>query len=244
MARWLVEIQGDAFDVEEFPFWFPSGDAHAAAENGKVFLVGDIFDSITEASDVYEIAAQLMDEYFAIIGLLQPGLRKPTVGMVFREDDDGSRQGFALLSGVAAGRSKVHGTLSVAGGQEQETRQTQAQELLAASRSDRRLQVAVSLISISGATWPHLYRCLEEIEYYLGKKVSDAGLCSNNQRERFTRTANSAEVSGRDSRHRLGKFDPPNDPMSISEARAFVSQTLIATLRAVAKSQSSGGNAV
>jgi len=240
MARWLVEINGDAFDVDEFPYWFPAGEAHAVAENGKVFLVGGALDVLAEASDVHDVAVQLVDEYFAIIGLLQPGLRRPSVGVVFREDDDGTRKGFAFLSGVAAGRSKAHPTLTVAtvaGEQKRATRPTQAQELLAATRSDRRLQVALSLIAIPGATWPHLYRCLEELEYYLGMKVGAAGLCSSNQRERFTRTANSAEVSGRDSRHRIGKFEPPTDPMSISEARAFVSQVLQATLRNVAKAE-------
>ena len=237
MARWLVEINGDAFDVDEFPFWFPAGDAHAVAENGKVFMLGGALDALAEASDVHGAAVQLVDEYFAIISLLQPGLRKPSVGVVFLEDDDGTRNGFAFLSGVAAGRSKAHATLTDAGEQERATRPTQAQELLAASRSDRRLQVAVSLIAIPGATWPHLYRCLEELENYLGMQVSAADLCSSNQRERFTRTANSAEVSGRDSRHRLGKFHPPTDPMSISEARAFVSQALQAMLRNVAKAE-------
>lgn len=237
MARWLVEINGDAFDVDEFPFWFPTGDAHAFGENGKVFLAGDTLDASAEASDVYDAAVQLVDEYFAIIGLLQPGLRKPSIGVVFREDDDGNRKGFAFLSGVAAGRSKAHATLTDASEQDRAKRPTQAQQLLAASRSDRRLGVAVSLIAIPGATWPHLYRCLEELEHYLGRKVCAAGLCSSNQRERFTRTANSAEVSGRDSRHRLGKFEPPTDPMAISEARAFVSQALQATLRSVTKAE-------
>lgn len=238
MARWLVEITGDAFDVDEFPFWFPSGDAHAVADNGKVFLAGATLEALAEASDVHDSAVQLVDEYFAIIGLLQPGLRKPSIGVVFREDDDGTRKGFVFLSGVATVRSKARATLADAGEQKWATRPTQAQHLLAASRSDRRLQVAVSLIAIPGATWPHMYRCLEELECYLGRKVSDAGLCSSNQRERFTRTANSAEVSGRDSRHRLGKFEPPTDPMSISEARAFVSQALQGALGDAAKVES------
>lgn len=234
MERWLIEITGDAFDVDEFPFWFPSGDAYAITENGKVFLLGEIFEAFIEASEVHEAAVQMVDEYFAIIRLLQPELKTPTVGVVFREHIDGRREGFAFFSEVAAGRSKLRVTIISSGEQEQSTRPTQAQEFLAASRSDRRLQVAVSLISIPNSTWPHLYRCLEEIEFYLGRNVNDEGLCSKKERERFTRTANSAEVSGRDSRHRLEKYEAPKDPMSISEARNFVSGILQTTLRTVA----------
>ena len=233
MARWLVEINGDPFDVDEFPFWFPNGDAYAIAENGKFFLTGELFDALTEPSQVHETAEQIADEYFAVICLLQHGLKKPSIGNVFRETDDGVRHGFAILSGVASGRSKARGTLTVAGEQEAKSKPTQAQELLAASRSNRHLQVAVSLVAIPGATWPHLYRSLEEIEHCLGKKVNEAGLCSGNQRERFTRTANSAEASERDARHRLGKFDPPQDPMPLQEARRFISQVLRSALLGV-----------
>ena len=236
MARWLVEISGDCFDVEEFPLWFPSGDIHSVTENGKVFLVGDTLDAITEASDVHDMAVQQLDEYFEIIRLLVPGLRKPSIGTVFRENNAGVRQGFIFLSSTVTARCKIHATLTDAGEQNLAARktQTQAQDLLAASRSDKHFQVAISLAANPGATWPHLYRCLEEVEYFLGQKVSDAGICSSSQRERFTRTANSAEVSGRDSRHRLGRFFPPNDPMTISEARSFISQTLLSTFRAAA----------
>lgn len=244
MTRWLVEITGDRFDIEEFPFWFPDGDPHAVTENGKVFLVGEVFEAFDEASKVHEEVTQVLAEYFEIIRLLQPALRMPTISIVFRESSDGSRQGFAVLTGVAEGRSKAHATLAVAGEPEQPTRSTQAQELLAASRSDPHLRVAVSLASIPGATWPHLYRCLEELESYLNKEVSEAGLCTDKQRTRFRRTANTAEVSGKNSRHGLGKFKPPHDPMSISEARAFVSQILQATLHKVPSAASRISNAV
>lgn len=233
MARWLVELNGEPFDVDEFRRWFPSGEMRAIAENGKVYLTGEVFETLTDAARVYEAARLAADECFAIIALLQPELRRPSVGTVFREENDGSRSGYAFSAGSATGRSKARGTLEVQG-EASGAALTQAQVFLAASRSNRHLEVAVSLLASPGCNWAHLYRCLEEIEYYLGRKVSDAGLCSDNLRERFTRSANAAEISGRDSRHRLGKFVPPSDPMSLSEAHAFVSQALQAVLRQVA----------
>jgi hypothetical protein len=72
---------------------------------------------------------------------------------------------------------------------------------------------------------------MEEIEQPLGKHVDAAGLCAANERERFTRTANTAEVSGPDARHATGKFAVPNNPMSLPEATEFVRQMLLSVLR-------------
>lgn len=72
---------------------------------------------------------------------------------------------------------------------------------------------------------------LEEIEQHLAKRVDPAGLCPANQRERFTRTANTAEVSGSDARHATGKFVAPDNPMNLPEATEFVRQILLGVLR-------------
>jgi len=72
---------------------------------------------------------------------------------------------------------------------------------------------------------------MEEIEQHLGKHVDVAGLCSAKQRERFARTANTAEVAGPDARHAAGKFAAPNDPMSLPEATEFIGQLLLSVLR-------------
>lgn len=242
MSRWLVQIEGEKFDVEEFPYWFPDGEAHVIVEDGRFLLTGKMLERFDEPYQVYQAAEQLIDEWFGIIALLQSNLKKPTIGMVFCEDSDGHRRGSVFASGSISARSKVRARLTLVGRKGEDRGPTQAQKLLVASRSNRRLQVAVSIIAIPGATWPHLYRCLEEIEGFLEKTVSSAGFCSKNQRERFTRTANSAEVSGTDSRHGAGKFAPPKDPMTLSEAKSFISQIVQATLGAVAKNRSGDGN--
>ena len=227
MARWLVQIDGDRFDKEELPFWFPSGEIFAIEESSTVFLVGSGLEQLADASKVQEAAAKAIEDFISVIYLIDPGIRRPSIGTVFREHDDGTRHGYAFLSGVVSGRSKARASLTTAGNAKpEENRLTQAQALLAASQHSRYLQVALSLISIPNATWPHYYRCLEEIESSLGAKVSETGLCSAGERSRFTRTANTPEASGADARHGLGKFDPPQNPMSPAEGLSFVRQML------------------
>ena len=238
MARWLVQIDGDRFDIEELPFWFPSGEVYAIEESSSVFLVGSRFGQLADASKVQEAAAKAVEDFYSVIYLIDSGIHRPSVGTVFREHDDGTRHGYAFLSATISARSKARASLTSAGNaKSEENRLTQAQELLAASQHSRHLQVALSLISIPNATWPHFYRCLEEIESSLGAKVSETGLCSAGDRSRFTRTANTPEASGADARHGLGKFDPPQNPMSPAEGLSFVRQMLQKALALVHAAQ-------
>jgi hypothetical protein len=231
MARWLVQIQGDRFDIDELPYWFPSGEIYAIEEGSNVFLVGSWLEQLADALKIHEAAARVIEDFYSVIYLIDPGIRKPSVGTVFHENDDGTRHGFAFLSAVASGRSKARARVTNAGNAKpEESRLTQAQELLAESQRNRHLQVALSLLSIPNASWPHYYRCLEEIESFLGAKVSEARLCSGSERSRFTRTANTPEASGADARHGFGKFDPPPNPMSPAEGLSFVRQMLLKAL--------------
>jgi hypothetical protein len=238
MARWLVQIDGDLFDTEELPYWFPSGDIFAVVDESKVFLVGAGLDKLDDASLVHSAAIRAIEDFYAVIYLIEPGIKKPLVGTIFREEDTGARHGFAFLSSNISARSKARATLTTSGNSRpEESCPTQAQTLLAASQLNRHLQVALSLLAIPNARWPHYYRCLEEVESYIGAKASDAGLCSSSERARFTRTANTPEASGTDARHGLGKFAPPQNPMSPAEANSFVRQILLNALARVTAAQ-------
>lgn len=233
MSRWLVQLEGEPFDTSEFAFWFPTGDICAVSEGDHTYLTGPVLDGLEHSTTVHETAAIQLEALYAVIHVLDPGVHRPGLGTVWREDDDGQRHGYAFMSGVASGRSKVRASISAVGEDPNLSRDTQAQEMLKASRSDRRLTVALSLLAIPNASWPHLYRTLEEIESFLGRKVSAAGICSDNERERFTRSANSAEVAGNHARHRFGKFVPPENPMSLNEAGSFMRLLVQTALRAV-----------
>jgi hypothetical protein len=237
MARWLVQLEGDQFDLEEFPNWFPDGDVYAIEENGSVYLVGPAFEGLLKASQVYETALQAVDEFSASSTLLWSSLQRPKVGRVFRAINDDRRQAFVFLSGSVSGRSKGRAILAVDGIKEALQRPTQAQILLSGARMDDNLKFAVSLWGDPLRTWPRLYRVLEEIERYLGQPVQKAGFCSDNQRERFTRSANAAKIAGKDARHALDKFIPPKNPMDLKEATAFIGRLLQATLARAAARQ-------
>ncbi len=235
MARWLIQLEGESFDLVEFPRWFPDGDAYAVEENGKVYITGPTLEDCSEASQVYEAAHQIIDEFSAVIALLWPSLRRPSIGHVIREGDDGSRRSYAFASASATGRSKARFVATIDGVQQDQKRRTQAQELLAGSHVDAHLREAVSMWGDPMRTWPRLYRILEDIEKYLGQKVHEAEFCSKDQRERFTRSANSAEVAGKDARHAAGKYKPPKNPLNLADGVSFVSGLLQSALQRAAE---------
>jgi hypothetical protein len=240
MARWLVLLEGEKIDLEEYPHWFPEGDIFAITEGDKVFLTGTTFTMLADPSKVHEAAIAAVDEFSAVITLLWPSLKRPTVGAVYNEDDNGVRRGTQFLDvGCVTVRSKVRATLTVMGPDGEPKSPpafTQAQTLLAAARSHRRLNVALTLWADPTRTWGRLYRVLEEVEEHLGADVDKAGFCSGRERRRFTQSANNAEVAGKDARHAGGKYDPPAKPMTLNEAVGFIGGLLQAVLRLVSKS--------
>ncbi|MHB1054247.1 MAG: hypothetical protein ACYCZT_14450 [Thiobacillus sp.] len=112
MSRWLVKLEGDRIDLEEFPYWFPNGDVFALAEDDSVFIAGPVLERLAEPSQVLEAATQAVDEFTAITLLLWPSLKRPSIGNVYREDDAGQRKSYAFASAHVAGRSKVRAASS------------------------------------------------------------------------------------------------------------------------------------
>lgn len=235
MKRYLVELVGDAADLEEFPRTFPDGDVHAIEEGINVFLTGPFFDSIEAPDKILRAAEQVLDEMTAVILLFWPSLRRPTTGAVCVEDESGSRIRHIFMSIHEEVRAKDYIEASVTGVVPNERMPTEGQRLLAASRLATHAQAALMIWADPHRTWPRLYRILEELEAELKDTVDKFGLCLKNERDRFKRSANSAEVAGRDSRHRAGKYDPPLHPMSLQEASSFIGALIQQTLNKVAK---------
>lgn len=230
MARWLVELEGDLFDLEELPYWFPNGDIYAIAEDDNVFLVGSAFEKHFDLSQVHNVALQAVDEFSAVIRLFCLGFKRPTVRSVVREDDKGKRNSYVLLSATFEDRAKMRASLSILGSSDN-TQATQAQTLLIASRKNPHLRAAGLLWGDPLRTWSRLYRILEEVEAAVGKSVDAIGFCTKKERRLFTWCANSAEIAGKDARHRLGKYTPPSETMSLEAATLLIGRLLEQALR-------------
>jgi hypothetical protein len=230
MARWLVSIIGEHFDTEELPRWFPDGDAFAIEEDRRVYITGPALENLGGPNDVRKAAVAILNDFAGVIALLLPNFRKPAIGTeIIREEDDGRRSVHCILVPEPAHlRMKAHANLMV---WPEGAKHTEAQHLLRAVEGSLRLKVVLALWTEPDASWAQLYRAMEEIEAELGEPLDNTGLCSQRERERFRRTANSAETAGRDARHASGKFEPPKNPMTLAEGRGFIGRVLVELLR-------------
>jgi hypothetical protein len=229
MARWLIQLSGERIDLEKFLRGFPDGDIFVIEEDQDVFIVGPALEVLTEASLVLEEAVRTVDQFSGVMSLIYQDFRKPKVSHVYRETDDGRRNAFIFHAGIIAPRGQFG--IPTIGPSSNPCGPTKEQQMLSLALSSRYLEVAITLWADPVRPWPRLYRILEEIERHIGKNVDTAGLCSAKERERFRRTANTAEVSGADSRHALSKYTPPPDPMSHEEATSFVGRIFSDMLR-------------
>ena len=230
MGRWLIELSGDRMDLEEFPRWFPDGKIFAIEEKGRFFLTGPEFDCLPNVEAVRNDAIGALDRFWAVISLLWSGVRRPTISSISQETDEGGRSTYVLISGSATLRAKASGTLEV-GGIPATPGPTQAQELLRIAKQSPNLDIALSVWAHPYRSWAQLYRILGEVEKYLGEPVNKKGFCSDNKRERFRRTANSAEAAGIDARHEAGGSRKPDDPMSLEEGTSFIADILLTVLQ-------------
>ena len=242
MARWLVRLDGERADLEEFPLRFPDGEIYAVEKDGGVYLTGPEFERLAGAEQVREHARGAAEEMSAVISLVWPPFRKPSIGNVQREDDQGGVSGWVFVetTGVRAKASigivviRKDGTQETVSAENQ--RPTDAQRLLAAARATPHLRTALVLWAFPDRAWWLLYRVVEDIETHLNERqlatsVSEAGYCSENERERFRRSANSAEASGLGARHAAGRSEPPKNPMDLQQAVVFVKGLLEQALR-------------
>jgi hypothetical protein len=99
---------------------------------------------------------------------------------------------------------------------------------------------ALALWADPARSWGSLYRPLEEIERYLGKKVNQVGLCSAGERKLFKQTANSAAAAGLGARHPPGPPGnaPPPRSLTLSEGAGFIERLLMAVGRGAGSSSS------
>jgi len=231
MSRWLIQLHGEEMDLEELPKWFPKGEVYAIEKNGTYYLTGPAFDAANNADAILELGRDSLDEFSAIISLLWKSFQKPTIAHVAHEDESGAKSAYVFLSGIASGRSKMGGVLVDASGNTSAPETTQAQDLLSAAKRSSHLREALAVWGDPIRTWGRLYRVMEEIESHFQKPVDKAGLCSEAERTRFTRTANTAEAAGLDARHGSRRFDPPSKPISLEEGASFISSLLERSLR-------------
>ncbi|WP_243321297.1 hypothetical protein [Geothrix sp. SG200] len=231
MAQWFVEILGDAFDLEEFPSNFRSGECVVVEQEGRTYLTGSAFQGIEDAALVRERAGHFLELQFGALRLLQSNLKRPQLGHVKRVHEDGRADAFVFPEGAQL-RMKGSSLISTTvGGQAVPPGISVADSMVHGATANPHLERALRLWADPQRGWPQLYGVLEEVEYAIGQTVDKKGWASASQRGRFKQTANSAEAAGLKARHGLRRIEPPPMPMTIFEGTEFIHALLMRALQ-------------
>jgi hypothetical protein len=228
---WLVPLQGEAADLEEFPQRFPSGPVHAIVEaDGRTYLTGPGFDQYSDAGDVRDRAAAALDQMAGVISLLWPAFRKPKLGSaVYQRDGKGGQGATVFVEGMEM-RLKGHAPNVIVGGTAQ-LGATDAQRVHAKAQQSPHLTAAVAIWSVQPRGWAQLYRIVEEIKQHLKGPASKFGLCTDADLDRFKQSAQSHDAAGLGARHAIGYAPAPKHPMDLEEATIFVRELMLSALR-------------
>lgn len=222
--HWCLKLIGDNFDLDEYPEFFRTGDLRVERQNNDYLLVGPLIDELwANGAPSKSVVKKTLDRLIAVACLQQSAIGPISAGGWICRHADGTQtcylEGEAHLRFRAKGRASAY----VNGELVDETIQgkTIAEWCVIAAINNSKLDHAIAYSADKHRTWGSLYAQLEAIEEYLGCSCSQS-FCTANERRRFTQTANSVALLGREARHSNTSFLPPSQPMTLQEATTFL----------------------
>ncbi len=182
-----------------------------------------MFDGLTDAGTVREFAAETVDLLNGLTAIWLQEPRKVQVGNVRRYRPDGAKDVWAFPDPISL-RLRVGTPTVLINGVPSQSRSWIPDLELAGH--DPKVEAVLAFLG-GTATWHSLYAALEIIlndDRTAGRLgVQDWAGVSERRLRRFTGTANSFGAVGTAARHGP-RFVAPKEPLSLSDARALVSE--------------------
>jgi hypothetical protein len=123
-------------------------------------------------------------------------------------------------------RGGIGGGVTIGGAAAPAVRSTPLQTRLSIAWRDPNLKKAHRIFGSREHNWHNLSNVLEIVQSDIAGKIAKAGWATQAELDRFTHTANSAAAIGDDARHGHEKFQPPKNPMSLTEAKSLITGIL------------------
>lgn len=231
MAEWMVRLKGENSDLRYLSARLSLPGLNVIEEEGSYYLKNVDFNSLTNAADVYQKAGELIPIIKGAVKVLSGGFCAIEVDYVTFIDDEGKRYNHYFIE-PACGQLRIsgmdpeltvikpNGTLDSSPNPNPST----LERYIEIARKDGKVNKALRFFSSSEPRWYALYKVLDVIEEDLGggKKLEETQWASKEKIELFRRTANNFRAIGYEARHGHEKYQPPERPMSLSEAESLM----------------------
>lgn len=108
MARWMVKLGGNEIDLKALSYLYAMPICRVSKDDdGSYYLTRDAFATMTEAAAVDGVARECLAIINADMTLGNADYEPVSLDRVVRENDDGSRSYFVLLSGTISGHGRI-----------------------------------------------------------------------------------------------------------------------------------------
>jgi hypothetical protein len=222
VPAWFVELVGHSFDLERLAKAFREGDLTVVEREGQWRLRYVPFEEIEESASAAAEYDRLVARVNAL-ALVEWGEDYEPVrtGALNEVQSDGEIR--RIVHGTAHGRGRTMATVVIQGadGEPLPPPPSPLPGRLSLAAMDPNVDEALHYLQRGDPTWGELYKVFEIVEDAAGA-INDRGWSSRAQRTRFTQSTNHSRVTGREGRHARSKTEPPANPMTLPEARAFI----------------------
>lgn len=236
--RWRVEISEPSGDDQLLRDELKQVSILLHDETGTLFLTSERFEALQTATQVYELASKVQS-ILAEVTRDHPDIAMTfQVGPVLEEVANGElrKHVFATLRATSLSFASVNATLTVGrapslSDADRERIENEQKEQAYLSKRRKATALFVSAVIDESAlrvqrllrnelTTQSMWHIFELIQDDMGGAMRD--LVPHNQQTRFERSINHPLAFGQQARHVISKVEPPPNPMSLDEARAFV----------------------
>lgn len=231
MPEWSVRLKGHEFDLEELSNHFHSPERNVTKdEDGHYYLRSTDLDSMTDDQAVRERALELVELMNRAMKFrVGEGYQPVELDVVTETDEVGNRRQYVALTGSLEARSRVSANLTVireGDSPNVPSPPSEVESMFALAERDAR--VADALRYFERGDWVNLYKAWEIVRDAAGGEhaLIENRWSTKKTKNRFTQTAQSREALGDEARHASERYEAPENPMTLDEARAFVKSVM------------------
>jgi hypothetical protein len=229
MSTWMVNISGKEGDVKYISQVVKAVNMSIIQEDGEFYLKSDEFNTMNNASKIFEYANQFLKVAFSIANLYYEKIDSISCSSVTCINDKGEKSVFIFLSSTIKVSTRVESSIIVTDSQEitseLERQEKEYEVFINAARKDKNILDAINFYLTPN--WINLYKAYELIkDDVTEKKIISYGWASKRNISRFKQSAQCRELLGNEARHASKKYPLPSDPMDIDEAKYFIKYLL------------------